>query len=321
MKTPIISAAIIITFVSVSLNACAYTLATPVPTATTTPTETSAPIQTATATLEPASLTLDVVYNSTGDQAQKLDVYLPPDVDQSQSLYPAIIFIHGGQWRSSSKDEEKSLAKKFAKAGFVGFTVNYHLADQYKYPMQLDDVQKAVRWVRANSATYKVDPNRIGAMGADMGGQLAALLGEIDTRENSDTTLANYSSRVNAVVTLFSPTDITSNSDTQKDGPFKDVINNLFGQSPDAVADLAKAASPLYAVNANTSPFLIFQGANNDIVPVDQSRQFYAALQKAGVDVKYIEMADAGSTLANKKNDDLFYNGTLDFFTSHLVKK
>jgi acetyl esterase/lipase len=305
----------------VTLQACAYTLATPVPTLTAAPAATTAALSAPTATLEPGSLTENVVYNATGDQPQKLDVYLPEGLDTSQSLYPAILFIHGGQWRSSDKVEEKGLAKKFAKAGFVGFTIDYHLADQYKYPQQLDDVQKAVRWVRANAATYKVDPQRIGALGVDMGGQLAALLGETDTRDNSDATLAKYSSRVNAVVTLFSPTDITSNPATQQDGPFKDEVVNLFGQSPDAVADLAKSASPLYVIDAKTVPFLIFQGANNDLVPVDQSRQFYAALQKAGIDVKYVEMADENKGLSTKSNDDLFYNDTLDFFTAHLAKK
>ncbi len=74
--------------------------------------------------------------------------------------------------------------------------VNYRLvnATDHHFPAQLDDVQHAVRWIRANAARYGVDPNRIGAMGASAGGHLVALLGTAETRDHQPSELALYSS-------------------------------------------------------------------------------------------------------------------------------
>ena len=94
-----------------------------------------------------------------------------------------------------------------ARSGFVAFSVDYRLFNGTVnlWPAQLDDVQRAVRWIRANAAKYRVDPNRIGAFGHSAGAQLAALLGMEDTRDNSDPSLAKYSSKVQAVVDVSGP--------------------------------------------------------------------------------------------------------------------
>jgi dienelactone hydrolase len=87
----------------------------------------------------------------------------------------------------------------------VVFNINYRLAfgRENTWPAQLDDVQRAVRWVRKNAVQYGVDPARIGAMGASAGGHLVCMLGLVETRDNSDPALAGFSSRVKCVVDIF----------------------------------------------------------------------------------------------------------------------
>ncbi|MCA1596841.1 MAG: alpha/beta hydrolase, partial [Chloroflexi bacterium] len=148
----------------------------------------------------------DVQYGEAGGQKLLLDVYVPwgPSMDR-----PAILFIHGGSWMGGDKGDYHSFALKMASRGYVGFAVNYRLANKWgnKWPAQIDDVQRAVRWVRAHARQYGVDPDRVGAIGESAGGHLVAMLGVTDTWNNSDPALAGYSSRVNCVVDLFGPTD------------------------------------------------------------------------------------------------------------------
>jgi acetyl esterase/lipase len=102
------------------------------------------------------------------------------------------------------------------------------------WPAQLNDVQRAVRWIRANAAKYNVDPHHIGAFGHSAGGQLAALLGMEDTRENSDHTLANYSSRVQAVVDVSGPTDFTAVHDPELIAFLTQFLNADYAKNPQA---------------------------------------------------------------------------------------
>ena len=99
-----------------------------------------------------------------------------------------------------------------ASYGLAAFAVDYRLLQgtHNRWPAQLDDVQRAVRWVRANAAKYGVSPNRIGAFGHSAGATLASLLGMEETRDNSDASVAKYSSKVQAVVDVSGPSDFTT---------------------------------------------------------------------------------------------------------------
>src|SRR5215469_6800260 len=145
----------------------------------------------------------------------KLDIYKPADA--GKSTRPAVILIHGGGWTSFDKSAMKGMGGFLARSGFVAFAVDYRLlhGTENRWPAQLDDVQRAVRWVRANAGKYGVNPDHLGAFGHSAGAQLAALLGMEETRVNSDATLAKYSSRVQAVVDYSGPTDFTTGHDPQ----------------------------------------------------------------------------------------------------------
>ncbi len=151
-----------------------------------------------------ASVKQDVPYAIVGGHPLLVDIYEP---GEHSDLRPAVVLIHGGAWTSFDKGTMTSMGNFLARSGFVAFSVDYRLFNGTVnlWPAQLDDVQRAVRWIRANAAKYRVDPNRIGAFGHSAGAQLAALLGMEDTRDNSDPSLAKYSSKVQAVVDVSGP--------------------------------------------------------------------------------------------------------------------
>src|SRR4051794_12416390 len=134
----------------------------------------------------PTEIVWDIVYGTIDGEDLELDVRLPPSRAEPR---PAVILIHGGGLVQSgpTRIAHNHAAEALAAAGYVSFNIDYRLFQDdgtNPWPAQLDDVQRAVRWVRANAALYGVDPARIGAFGVSSGGQLAAFLGTRETRDN-----------------------------------------------------------------------------------------------------------------------------------------
>ncbi len=99
-----------------------------------------------------------------------------------------------------------------AQRGFVAVTVTYRLTPKYVFPAQIEDCKAAVRWLRANAKTYHLNTDAIGAVGFSAGAHLSCLLGTADKSANLEGNGGNpdQSSRVQAVVSYFGPTDFTT---------------------------------------------------------------------------------------------------------------
>lgn len=193
----------------------------------------------------------DIPYTVRNGQPLLLDVYQPAGL--ATGPRPAVVLIHGGGWTSFDKGTMRGMAQVLARSGFAAFSVDYRLLQgtENRWPAQLDDVQSAVRWVRANASKYDVNPDRIGAFGHSAGGQLAALLGMEETRDNSDPLLAAYSSRVQAVVDVSGPSDFTSRHDPDGDA----FLANLFGTDYSKNPALWRALRPSFRCRKRAHPF------------------------------------------------------------------
>lgn len=258
----------------------------------------------------------DVPYGEAGGQKLLLDVYSPEHI---ASTRPAVILVHGGGWSGGDKKDFAFAGEALAKNGYVAFSINYRLVtkDANKWPAQLDDSQRAVRWVRAHAAQYQIDPKRIGALGASAGGHLVALLGTRDARDNSDPTLSRYSSKVECVVDMFGPTDFTI-SGGQISPAAAAIVVNFLGKKPDEAPGVYRAASPITYVSSTAAPFLIFHGTNDTLVPIEQSQRLYDALKKAGVEATFIKMPNDGHGFARPENQQRFAAETKAFLDRHL---
>ena len=144
----------------------------------------------------------DLAYVTDGHERQKLDLYIPTEGEN----LPLIIWIHGGAWLGGSK--ERYAPMEYLKSGYAGASINYRLSQHAIFPAQIEDVKAAVRWIRANAETYRLDPNRFAAWGSSAGGHLVAMLGTTgDVKEFEVGENLGVSSRVQAVVNYFGPTD------------------------------------------------------------------------------------------------------------------
>jgi acetyl esterase/lipase len=237
----------------------------------------------------------DLEYGKGSGRAMLLDLYLP---EKGEKPLPLIIWIHGGAWMGGSKDGP-SPALRFTANGYAVAQVGYRLSQEAKFPAQIYDCKAAVRWLRANAAQYNLDPNKFIAWGGSAGGHLVALLGtsggvaELEGNVNE----LKESSRVQAVVDWFGPTDFLhigdAESDLQHNAP-DSPESKLIGGALLENKDKAAQASPITYVSKDAPPFLIMHGDRDRTVLFNQSELLYAALKKAGVDVTFVPMKGAG---------------------------
>jgi len=260
---------------------------------------------------EPDTVEENVAY---GPGPLKLDVYRPEDA--GTGIRPAVLLIHGGGFTGLDKSTMKAMGAFLAKSGFVAFAVDYRLlhGTENRWPAQLDDVQRAVRWVRANSGTYGVNPERIGAFGHSAGAQLAALLGMEDTRDNSDAALSKYSSKVEAVVDASGPADFTTAHEPD-DIAF---LTNFFGVDYAKHPEVWQDASPAFHVAKNNAPFLILHGTRDEVIPLAQSQELYEKLKAAGAQVSLIKVDDV-HTFQSVGNRRRLASEAIGFFNQQLV--
>ena len=237
----------------------------------------------------------DLEYGRAGDRPLRLDLYLP---EKGQRPLPLIVWIHGGAWMAGSKNSP-SPALTFTREGYAVAQVGYRLSQDAKFPAQIYDCKGAVRWLRANAEKYHLDANKFVAWGASAGGHLVALLGTSGgvAELEGDVNDLKESSRVQAVIDWFGPTDLL-----QIGGPPSDIPHNapdspeskLIGGALLENKDKAAKASPITYVSKAAPPFLIMHGDQDRTVPFNQSELLYGALKKAGVDATFIPMKGAG---------------------------
>ncbi len=208
-----------------------------------------------------------------------------------------MVLIHGGSFVTGSRAETSGIAADLAYAGYAAYSVDYRLFDRSTggnaWPAGLDDVQRAVRWLRAHAAEQGINPDRIGALGHSTGGHLAAFLGIRATRDNSDPELANYASTVTCVVDLSGETDFSIPYPNASDTA---IYAQLLGGTADTPpsAEAYRDMSPITFVDESTVPFLIIHGAADRSVPVEHSRHMVAALHEAGIEAIYAEFPRLG---------------------------
>ncbi|HEX2726571.1 MAG TPA: alpha/beta hydrolase, partial [Beijerinckiaceae bacterium] len=234
----------------------------------------------------------DLVYGRAGEKELMLDLYVP-----AGGKAPLVVWIHGGAWRQGSRRNPQAMY--LTERGYAVASIGYRLSQEAIFPAQIHDCKAAIRWLRANAARYGYDASRIGAWGPSAGGHLAALLGTSGGVKEleGDGGNASQSSRVQAVVDFFGPTDLPamarfpSNLDhAAADSPESQLIGGKVGDS----LEKAALANPIRYITKDDPPFLILHGDKDMTVPINQSELLEKALREAGVPVTYRVMQGAG---------------------------
>ena len=229
---------------------------------------------------------------------------------------PAVVYSHGGAWRSGNKEEGYALQQLAATLTLRGITfvsLDYRLAPAHLFPAQIEDVKCAIRFLRAHAEQYQVDSLRIGVIGNSAGGHLAALAGLTDTQAGFDTgAYLAFASSVQALVNLWGPSDLT-----QLDDP---ALHAIFGPTED---DLRRA-SPISYLSADDPPVLTVHGDLDPTVPVTQSLVFHEALLAQGISSQLLVVHNAGHALVAVGGPldpalEMINATIVDFLVAHLA--
>jgi alpha-L-fucosidase 2 len=254
-----------------------------------------------------AELKTNIEYGQAGGERLLLDVSVP----DGTGLHPVAILVHGGGWNrgdkggSSTPGDNADISPWFGpltEANFTWFSINYRLAPKNQWPACLEDVQTAIRWVKAHAAEYKGDPQRIALFGHSAGGHLVCLAA----------TMVGDDTRVQAVVGFAAVTD--HEQDLAKRGGLSTSLQKLLNRPKDVTPEslgMIREISPINHVRPGLPPFLLVHGDADTSVPYQQSINFQAKLKAAGVPCELITVKGAPHSLIEGVKIDPSYRAPM----------
>jgi acetyl esterase/lipase len=242
----------------------------------------------------------NIVYGIYSGLALLLDVHHP---ETPNGL--GVVLINGSGWNAPQaygtfglKDRPFPGTPRLLKDGYTVFALNHRQAPRFRYPAAVEDVQRAVRFIRSHASDYGVNAERIGAIGYSSGAHLVAMLGVLDgAGDATDSDPVNrVSARVQAVVAWAAPTDLEhfdTGEGVRNVASFMGQL--LVGVTAGSVEVSAyRAASPVTHVTQSSAPILLIHGDQDATVPFRQSELLLDAATKVGADVKLIRVPGGG---------------------------
>ncbi len=244
-------------------------------------------------------LITNVVYGMAGANQLLLDASVPA----GPGPFPVGIVVHGGGWGGGDRQHEVApMEIPLTAAGFTWFTIDYRLAPTNRWPACFEDVQTAIRWVKAHAAEYHGDPKHIVLCGYSAGGHLACLAA---TQAQADT-------RVQAVIGYAAPTDMVA--DNERRNGLSKSLQLLLNLPPDLTPDTRRtlsAMSPIEFVKPGLPPFLLVQGDADKTVLHSQSANFQARLLVSQVPCDLITITNAQHRIMDWSKYDPNFEGEI----------
>lgn len=227
-----------------------------------------------------AAVQTDLEYGQAAGVSLRLDAFVP----DGPGPHPAVILVHGGGWSAGDKSGGPKKAymapmqEPLGAAGFAWFSINYRLTPEFRYPAAVEDVETAIRWLKAHAAEYRIDPRRIALSGESAGGHLVAMAA----------VRANDQTRVAAVVPFYGVFDLVAEA-KRRNGVIPS-FTKLFGRETldDTMLQLMHDASPINFVKPGLPPFLLLHGDADQTVAYQQSVDLQSRLRAAGVPCELI---------------------------------
>lgn len=270
--------------------------------------------------------TEDVVYGHKDGLALTLDVLEPLAGKNGIGL----VLVSSGSWISKKSDylEEEEKRRKhdhwiqgLIKGGFTLFVVRHGSSPKYRVPEMTPDILRSIRFVRANAERFQVDPLHLGITSGSSGGHLslmAATQGDDGNPQASDP-LERVSSRTQAVVAWFAPTDMVNWGAPRGYALLTilrpELFDRMFGQIINIESQL-KEISPIEFVSKSSPPLLLIHGDADTTVPLQQSKIMKAKYDELGLTVKLVVQPGGGHSSWPGIMDQ--YPIVWDWFQTHL---
>lgn len=280
----------------------------------------------------PFKRTEDVLYGRKHGMALTLDVFTPRKANGI-----GLIWVVSGGWFSAHEFINPGPIDELLKRGYTVFAVVHGSQPKFTIPEILQDMNRAVRFIRFHANDYKIDPDRIGIWGGSAGGHLSLMqgtagdAGDPKARDPID----RASSRVQAVACFFPPTDFLNYGEKGKDAIGRGVLANYRAPfdvreldpktkaleritDEEKILALGRKISPVTHVTPDDPPSLIIHGDADMLVPIQQAETIVAKLKEAGVPAELVVKKGAAHGWP-KINEDM--KTIADWFDKYLAKK
>ena len=235
----------------------------------------------------------NVVYGMYSGLALLMDVHHPAEPNGK-----GLIVIHGSGWQApttygSWQLKGRGVPRIFVDVGYTVFVINHRQTPRFRYPAAVEDVQRAVRYVRYYAGRYDIDPDQLGGWGGSSGAHLISLLATMDGHGDPDDPdpVNRESAKLQAVVARAAPTNLAVFDGRQG----VSALTSFMG-SPSNRGDPGayREASPITYVTPDDPPLLLVHGDADPVVPFKQSGLMLAALEEHGVEARLIRIVGAG---------------------------
>jgi acetyl esterase/lipase len=274
----------------------------------------------------------DVVYGRKHGTALTLDVFAP----KQNATRVGIILVVSGGWFSAHEAINPSFFKPLLDRGYTVFAVVHGSQPKYTIPEILQDMHRAVRFIRAHAREYGIDPDHIGICGASAGGHLSLMQGTAGDKGNPDAKdpIDKISSRVQAVACFFPPTDFLNYGKPGENALGRGVLKDFKAPfdfhefdakehrfvpitDEEKILAIGRDISPVNHVSSDDPPTLIIHGDADKLVPIQQAELIVAKLKAAGVEAKLTVKPGASHGWPDMIKD---VEQLADWFDAHLKK-
>jgi acetyl esterase/lipase len=271
----------------------------------------------------------DVIYGRKYGLARTMDIVRPKSGANGLGV---IVAVSGGWFSSPEMMGGMVQMNPLIDRGYTLFAVVHGSQPKFTIPEILEDIHRAVRFVRFHAKEYGIDPDRIGITGGSAGGHLSLMQGNAPHNgyPKSKDPIERVSSRVQAVGCFFPPTDFLNYGKPGEDAigrgrlvnyaapfAFHTLERGKFVPVTDEarILEIGKEISPITHVSPKSAPTLIVHGNKDDLVPIQQAEIMVEKLKSAGVEAKLVVKEGAGHGWANMGKDAVLI---ADWFDAHL---
>ena len=220
-----------------------------------------------------------VTFGTGGGRDLKCDIYTPAGVSDATG----VLVLYGGGWRIGDRSRVRDACLSLARRSFVCVAGEYRLTPESAWPAQIHDVKAAIRWMRANAARLRINPEKIALQGHSAGAHLTLLAaGTPDMPEfEGEGGNAGTPSHIAAAAAIYAPT-VFQVGETKVSGAVP--ADSLMGAA--STQSLADVAAPLTYASAGFPPTFLLHGTTDRVVPVTASIRMFEALTAARAPVE-----------------------------------
>jgi len=275
----------------------------------------------------------DIIYGRKYATALTMDVFRPK---QNANGLGVIFAISGGWFSTSDIDGIVPTFRPLLDHGYTVFAVIHGSQPKFTIPEIVQDMHRAVRYIRFHAKDYQIDPDRIGITGGSAGGHLSLMQGTAGNKgdPNAKDPVDRVSSRVQAVACFFPPTDFLNYGKPGEVALGRGILKSFAAPfdfreydpkltkfvtitDEKKIEEIGRSISPIYHVSADSPPTLIIHGDKDTLVPIQQAQTMVDKLKHSGVEAKLVVKPgaqhgwpDSGKELAM----------IVDWFDTHLKK-